>query len=99
MIPHGNTLALRDNADGYRRGQEVRPFVRIMRLGLNSSRVALGGNAALAIGEEAIHHLVAVLRVVGIGQTQGMTHLVHDRGEQIHAASRRAGWLGIAASS
>src|SRR5260221_13842124 len=61
--------------------------------GLSRSR-----QATLADGEIAIHQIIAILLGVRVIKSQLVTHLMLDRGKQIHVARWRAGWSRIKTS-
>ena len=59
--------------------------------------VARRGQPAFAHGEEAVHQHVAVFREIGVVEAERVAHLVQDGGQEVHAARRCAGRIGVAA--
>src|SRR5258706_1706687 len=61
--------------------------------GLSRSR-----QATLADSEIAVHQIVAIPLLIRIIESELVTHLMLDRGKQIHVARGRAGWIRIKTS-
>ena len=67
---------------------------------LTRSRIrclTLARDAALADSQVAVHEIVAILLGVRIVEAQLVTHLMHDRREQIDVAGRITGGIRVAA--
>ena len=62
-----------------------------------SPRLIFGRQTALTLRQVAVHQAISILFEIGIAQTKRVTHLVHDRGEQIDATGRCARRIGVAA--
>ena len=62
-----------------------------------SRSLAFARQTALADSEIAVHEIVAILLGIRITESQLVTHLMHDRGEQIDVARRITGGIRVAA--